>query len=127
MKKAFSLMLVFVLCFGLCACGRGEVKRNASTAPYLDFNAYISDYRQNAAKAETEYEGKIFRYKGTVYEIGTESCLVSHYSGATTIALEVCLAKEDLIKLTLGETYTFAGKFKHSFFTPYLTDAVIVE
>ena len=128
MKKAASLILALVMCLSLCACGNSRVKKNAATAPNLDLTAYYSMCLENEAKAKAEFHGNIYRYTGKVFQINSNYCVVEQYTkkfGRKTIY--VYLDSEDLIKLSKGEKYTFAGEFKHRSLTPSLSGAVIAE
>ena len=129
MKKALPLLLALVLCLSLCACGRSSVKQKASTAPYLDLTTYFLTENENEAKAEAEYDGNIYRYTGIVVEIDSDYCAVGYYnmSGEPVYQMYVHLAKEDLVMLSTGETYTFAGEFESNVLLPDLRNAVIVE
>lgn len=119
MKKIISLILVAVMCLAFASCsafdGRKKVREQAETATVLSLQNYYETLEENGARAEAEYDGKMFKYTAEVSSITDNYCVVGtslDFLGPINAdALLIYLDEEDLIKLSVGKTYTFVGVF----------------
>lgn len=120
MKKALSLLLAFVLCLPLCACGDNngnstEEKLSQEdmlvVAQTLDASQYLKDYRANPLRAKENYVGKVYRLSGVVSEINDDYCEISYaFRSVTYLRIDVYFDKETLMNLTVDEGISFIGE-----------------
>ena len=85
-------------------------------APAQDF--VYDDFRnlqeENEAKAEAEYDGKIFKRTAFVEEVKTDYFILSEKWGNRYISpIVVELPKEELAKLSVGDEVTVVGEFEY--------------
>lgn len=97
MKKALSLILVLVLCLGLCACGTDEldVKNAIAETP----SHIIDDVKENRARAIQ----KTYLFNCSVNEI-TEEYFTCNNN------MHIYLSNSELVKLNKNDTVAIIGK-----------------
>ena len=120
MKKALSLLLAFVLCLPLCACGDNNgnsTKEKLSqedmlaVAQTLDASQYLNDYRANTLRAKENYVGKVYRLSGVVRKINDGYCEIDYYaSWGLYLEIDVYFDKDTLMNLTVGEGIDYVGE-----------------
>ena len=114
MNKILCLLLAFVLCLGLCACGENsegnqahETKPsqnemlNAATA--FDRNAFDAACNTDFANAEETYVGKIFKLTGVVKEIVENGCILHNN-------VLINLDSNSIAKLSVDKGVSIVGK-----------------
>ena len=121
MKKALSLILVLVLCVGLCACNKPGEETEGMTKDKMITSATIlkcgqlhEDYNENIVNANEKYIGKAFKVTGWIFDISVDHIsltpLVPGVDGTTFEGCSVYLENEDLKKVKKGEIITVVGE-----------------
>ena len=107
MKKTISLILVAVMCLTFASCsalgGRKKVRELADIAPSLTCEEFWNVYKRNGARAKDEFDGKVYRISGEIFEVSEDYCYINDRR------TKVYLEKEELLKLDRGEYHTFVG------------------
>ena len=131
MKKIVVLLLAFCLCACMCACEKKINTEEAATAPVLDLKEYEEALEANIAKANAEYDEKLFRVTGMVVEIDKYSCTLGSFGLIVNDKqLTVYLEEDVLVTLEKGKVYTFAGTFhatSNDWTIPLLKPAVLIS
>ena len=137
MKKVIALLLVVITCFALFACNKPQEKAKKpdfSNAVELDIDAYNALKEADPKQAEKEYDGKAYKYTGTVVVIENSYCILGYEEYdlifdfyKTYYQIKIYLEDEDLDKLKLAETYTFAGILETSFSLLKMRDGILIE
>lgn len=119
MKKALSLLLAFVMCLSLCACGGGNDKENNDTSTNdstreksiskdemmqcaVEIDDYKSAMQENKARAEATYIGNVYYITGKVSNIESDHIDVGDFT--------VYLPREDIMQVSKGQQIKVVGK-----------------
>ena len=104
MKRAISLILAFVLCLSLCACGKNPTIEELQEMPRLSGNE--TSVRQNPVKAKEERVGKVQNGGGRVAEITSEYVIFESSNGDIQ---RVYLPEEEISQLKLDRCAYYIG------------------
>lgn len=138
MKKILPLILAAALMLSLAACaasqdlseaqGSTETQDSSEDILVLDWASAHDEYRENAARAEQNYDGKLVQWTATVTRINENSCEMTNewHNGLPLNAIDVYMSKDDLASLNRGQEITIIGTMDIGSFT-YILDAYIVE
>ncbi len=132
MKKWLAVLLVFAMCFGLCACGENgatptdqavsDSSQKATKEELLSMatgltDAQLSGAQSNDAMALSLVE-KVYKATGEVQSIGTDFCEVAMQAEDSktyfqSLLFRVYLPLEELARLQTGDTISIVGKIDH--------------
>ena len=100
MKKELSLLLAFLLCFSLCACGKSNnTDKDNETRELISVEKLISDL-DNLARAEQNV-GKAVNLFGVITAIGKDTLTINHISVSKSFTVPMDTAI--LAELNKGE------------------------
>lgn len=86
-----------------------------ATAQDFVYDDFRNLQEENEAKAEAEYDGKIFRRTAFVEEVKTDYFILSEKWGNRYISpIVVELPKEELAELSVGDEVTVVGEFEYA-------------
>lgn len=123
MKKTISLILAFVLCLSLCACG-GEassarktqtVDELLSNAIRIEIRSFLKQCDDNVVKASNEFEGKNCIIEGFVSEINKDSIRISN----EYLYVNVYLSTEEIIELQTEQYIEVVGTLENLEYDAY--------
>ena len=109
MKKIITLLLVVLLCFSLCACGKGKTltkEELISTATITtDIMTLQSAVYNNKLKATEDYCNKPIIVSGEVLMVEDNYVVICD----SQVCLDAYLPTEDLVKISSNDTITVVG------------------
>ncbi len=118
MKKVIALLLVFVFCLSLCACGGGTMTKEEmiSTATTHWHEGFVSAYNANPEEAEKSYIGKIIKFVARVDKIDNSqksikvNSINSDYKSHATSWITLKLPAEEMAALSVGDRIAVVGE-----------------
>ena len=128
MKKITAILLLFVLCFSLCACQKNEQNGDIQTEPTIERveASYLFDPVTNVAAAQMCI-GKETTLFGRISEIAVDHCVINvahSYDKNVTIYLDTSI----LAGFAVGEIKAFTGVVASVGASTYtLTDAIVED
>ncbi len=137
MKKVISLLLVLACCLSLCACGEkndttqndtDSISDSIASASFLDLDLMYNTIQTNQAQAKMQYDGKMFKVKVTVMNIGTNNFTYSfkNYRGETK-NFDIFMPTEVLATLSNGSHIIVFGELVLNGSSANLQDAIVVD
>ena len=109
MKKIITLLLVVLLCFSLCACGKEKTSTKEeliSTATITtDIMTLQSAVYNNKLKATEDYCNKPIIVSGEVLMVEDNYVVICD----SQVCLDAYLPTEDLVKISSNDTITVVG------------------
>ena len=137
MKKIIAFILVCVTCCTLLACENLQLpgtQPDYANAAALDMDAYTALKESDPAAAKKAYNGKTYRYTGTVVVIEADYCILGYtefnalYDTYTTYyQLKVYLEDGAPDQLQLDTEYTFSGVLDTSEDVLIMKRAILAE
>ncbi len=106
MKKTVALLLTFIVCFSLCACGKASKEELLKSAEEVSASRLHDELGENIVKVKEQYVGKSYKVTGRVSYITEDYVDLGSLGGA-----RVYLSNDELAKLEQGTYITVVGKF----------------
>lgn len=107
MKKTVALLLTFIVCFSLCACGKASKEELLKSAEEVSASRLHDELGENIVKVKEQYVGKSYKVTGCVYDI-TEDYVILEGNSDNTLAY---LSSDELSKLEKDAYITVVGEF----------------
>lgn len=137
MKKIIAFILVCVTCCTLLACENLQLpgtQPDYANAAALDMDAYTALKESDPAAAKKAYNGKTYRYTGTVVVIEADYCILGYAEYNIDLGMEITYYQlkiyfEDGMpgQLQRNTGYTFAGVLDTSDSVLIMRQAILVE
>ena len=106
MKKTVALLLTFIMCFSLCACGKASKEELLKSAEEVSASRLYDELVENIAKVKEQYVGKNYKVTGYVAYIMEDHVDLGGIGG-----VRVYLSSDELAKLEQGTYVTVVGEF----------------
>lgn len=117
MKKIITLLLTFIVCVSLCACGRKvsmSKEEMLSNAQEIDIVQLLKDYGENSVRAEETHVGNTYIVTGYISSIKDDYVTITdngYFSSSFgCCSIHVYLSNDELILLNEETKITIVGE-----------------